>query len=116
MSLNKIRYSKKLLTEKLIFVGGVTRCGKSFLLPLVSSLKKTEMFFCNSIAENIYFLNYLKLIDDKTASYLFRNVYNEKIYNLNIGRELSTRKFDYSSIRKYKNLIFIFKEKIKKRG
>ena len=45
MSLNKIRYSKKLLTEKLIFVGGVTRCGKSFLLPLVSSLKKQKCFF-----------------------------------------------------------------------
>tara|TARA_B100001121_G_C18678907_1_gene617573 strand:- start:981 stop:1943 length:963 start_codon:yes stop_codon:yes gene_type:complete len=117
MSLKKIRYSRNLLTEKLIFVGGVTRCGKSFLLPLVSSLKKTEMFFCNSIAENIYFLNYLKLIDDKTASYLFRNVYNEKIYNLNIGRELSKRKFDYSSIRKYKNPnIYFQREKSKKEG
>ena len=117
MSKKKIRYSKNLLSEKLIFVGGVTRCGKSFLLPLVSSLKKTEMFFCNSVAENIYFLNYLKLIDDTSASYLFKHIYNEKIYNLNIGRELSKRIFDYSSIRKCKNPnIYYQREKSIKEG
>ena len=108
----KKNYQSSLLTDKLIFVGGVTRCGKSLLLPIISTFNKTEMFFCNSIAENVYFLNYLKLLDDETASYLFRHVYNEKIYNLNIGRELNKRKNDYSSIYNYKNpKIYIQREK-----
>lgn len=105
------------LTGKLIFLGGVTRSGKSFLCPIVSSFKKTEMFICNSTAENIYYLNYLKMINDECAYYLFKHIYNEKIYNLNIGRDLNRRKFDYSSINKFKNLkIYLQREKSKKEG
>jgi len=100
------------LTGKLIFLGGITRCGKSFLCPIVSTFKKTEMFICNSVAENIYYLNYLKMINDQCAIYLFKHIYNEKIYNLNIGRDLNRRKFDYSSINKYKNLkIYLQRER-----
>ncbi len=106
-----------LLTGKLIFVASVGRGGKSFLLPLVSTFEKTEMFICNSVAENVYFLNYLKLINDDSAYYLFKHIYNEKIYNLNIGRELSKRKYDYSSINKYKNpKIYFQREKSIKEG
>ena len=54
------------LTSKLIFIGGVTRSGKSFLCPIVSTFKKTEMFIYNSVAENIYYLNFLKMISNKT--------------------------------------------------
>lgn len=106
-----------LLTNKFIFIGGVTRSGKSFLCPIVSSFKKTEMFTVNSVAENIYYLNFLKLIDDESASYLFKHIYNEKIYNLNIGRDLNWRKFDYSSITKYKNpKIYRQRQESKKEG
>ncbi len=106
-----------ILTGQLIFLGGVTRSGKSFLCPIVSTFKKTEMFICNSIAENIYYLNYLKMINDQSALYLFRHIYNEKIYNLNIGRDLNRRKFDYSSINKYKNhKIYHQREKSKDEG
>jgi hypothetical protein len=105
------------LTGKLIFLGGVTRSGKSFLCPIVSTFKKTEMFIYNSTAENIYYLNYLKMINDKSSSYLFKHIYNEKIYNLNIGRDLNRRKFDYSSINKIKNFkIYFQREKSRKEG
>ena len=105
------------LTDNLIFLGGVTRSGKSFLCPIVSTFKKTEMFICNSVAENIYYLNYLKMINDDCASYLFKHIYNEKIYNLNIGRDLNRRQFDYSSINRYKNSkIYSQREKSKKEG
>lgn len=106
-----------LLTDNLIFVGGVTRCGKSFLCPIISSFTKTEMFICNSVAENIYYLNYLEMINNDSASYLFKHIYNEKIYNLNIGRNLNRRLFDYSSINKHKNFkIYSQREKSKKEG
>lgn len=105
------------LTDKLIFLGGLTRSGKSFLCPIISTFKNTEMFICNSAAENIYYLNYLKMIDDQSALYLFRHIYNEKIYNLNIGRDLNRRKFDYSSIKRYKNQkIYLQREKSPKEG
>ena len=100
------------LTSKLIFIGGVTRSGKSFLCPIVSTFKKTEMFIYNSVAENIYYLNFLKMISNKTAYYLFKHIYNEKIYNLNIGRDLNRRKFDYTSINNFRNSkIYLQKEK-----
>ena len=106
-----------LLTNKFIFIGGVTRSGKSFLCPIISSFKKTEMFIVNSIAENIYYLNFLKLIDEKSASYLFKHIYNEKIYNFNIGRDLNWRNFDYSSITKYKKpRMYDQRQKSKKEG
>lgn len=97
-----------ILTGKLLFLGGVTRSGKSFLCPIISSLKKTEMFICDSVAENVYYLNFLKMIKHDQAKYLFKHIYNERIYNLNIGRNLNRRESDYSSIKKnnYKNLYF----------
>ena len=51
------------------------------------------------------------MISNKTAYYLFKHIYNEKIYNLNIGRDLNRRKFDYTSINNFRNSKFIFKEK-----
>ncbi len=106
-----------ILSNKLLFLGGVTRSGKSFLCPIVSTFKKTEMFIVNSVAENIYYLNYLKLISDESASYLFKYILNEKIYNHNIGRDLNKRKFDYSSIKKFRNYkIYLQREKSKREG
>tara|TARA_Y100001970_G_C14226793_1_gene856168 strand:+ start:1850 stop:2809 length:960 start_codon:yes stop_codon:yes gene_type:complete len=106
-----------ILTEKLLFLGGVTRSGKSFLCPIISSFKKTEMFICDSVAENVYYLNFLKMIDNDHAKFLFKYIYNERIYNLNIGRNLNTRKSDYSSITKNKDKNLYFRrEKSSKEG
>ncbi|MDC0522127.1 hypothetical protein OAN46_02275 [Candidatus Pelagibacter sp.] len=104
-------------TEKLIFFGGVTRSGKSFLGPILSSFKKTEMFICDSAAENIYHLNFLKMIKHDQAKYLFKHIYNEKIYNLNIGRNLNRKNSDYSSIKKNKNKnLYYQRERSSKEG
>ncbi len=101
-----------ILTDKLIFIGGLGRSGKSFLCPIVSSLKKTEMYIMNSQAENIYYLNYLRMMSDDISNYFFKQIYNEKIYNLNIGRDLNRRKFDHSNIKKNKNYkIYLSREK-----
>ena len=106
-----------ILSNKLLFLGGVTRSGKSFLCPIVSTFKKTEMFIVNSVAENIYYLNYLKMISHESASYLFKHIFNEKIYNLNIGRNLNRRKFDYTCIERHKNSkIYLQREKSKNEG
>ena len=106
-----------ILTEKLLFLGGVTRSGKSFLCPIISSLKKTEMFICDSVAENVYYLNFLNMIKYDQAKYLFKHIYNERVYNLNIGRNLNRRESDYSSIKKNKNKNLYFqRERSNKEG
>ena len=94
---------QNLFTDQLIFIGGIVRSGKSFLCPIISSFKKTEMYIMSSSAENICYMNYLKIMNFNVASYFFKQIYNEKIYNLNIGRDLNRRKFDHSSINKHKN-------------
>tara|TARA_B100001123_G_C15313632_1_gene1025313 strand:+ start:824 stop:1771 length:948 start_codon:yes stop_codon:yes gene_type:complete len=99
----KIIPEQKLLTSKLIFIGGVTRCGKSFLCPIVSSFYKHEMFFMSSVAENISYIDKLRGIDKNFSKFLVKLIFNELIYNLNIGRNLNFRKSDYTSIKKYKN-------------
>ena len=113
----KNKHVLNLLTDKLIFVSSVGRGGKSFLAPLISTFEKTEMFFYNSVAENVYFLNYLELLNNDSAYYLFKHILNEKIYNLNIGRELSKRKYDYTSINNYRDpKIYFDREKSIKEG
>ncbi len=99
----RFKPSIKLLTSKIIFIGGVTRSGKSFLCPIVSSLKDCEMFFMNSFAENITYIDSLKGIEKKYSNFLIRLIFNEVIYNMNIGRNLNQRRNDYTSIHKFKN-------------
>jgi hypothetical protein len=95
--------SIKLLTSRLIFIGGVTKSGKSFLGTIVSSFKKFEMFFTSPIAENISYINKFKGINSNYSVFLFKLIFNEIIYNLNIGRNLNHRKKDATSIFNFKN-------------
>ena len=65
-----------MFTSKFTFISGVTRSGKSFLCPIVSSLKKAEMFFMSSIAENIAYVDSLGNLDKAHSSYLFKLILN----------------------------------------
>ena len=52
------------------------------------------------------------MMSDDISNYFFKQIYNEKIYNLNIGRDLNRRKFDHSNIKKNKNYkIYLSREK-----
>ena len=93
----------KLISSNIIFIGGVTRSGKGFLCPIASSFKNFEMFFMSSIAENISYVDKLKRINTKYSRFLIKLIFNEIIYNLNIGRNLNQRKSDYTSISKFKD-------------
>ena len=100
--MNKFDPDIKLITSNLVFIGGVTRSGKGFLCPIASSFKNFEMFFMSSIAENISYIDKLKKVNSKYSSFLIKLIFNEKIYNLNIGRNLNQRKSDYTSITNFK--------------
>ena len=67
----------RLSTSKFVFVTGLTRSGKTALTPLISSMKNCEQFFFNTIVENLFIFNYLKLIDDKISKKLIIIALNE---------------------------------------
>ena len=48
-----------------IIITGLTRSGKTAVIPIISSMKNCEQFFFNTTVENLTIYNYLKLIDDK---------------------------------------------------
>ena len=77
--MNKKIADINLISQNFIFIGGLTRSGKSFICPIISSFKKTQMFICESVAENIYYLYYLKKISFDYAKFLLRHIYNERV-------------------------------------
>lgn len=101
--MNKFDPNINLISSNLVFIGGVTRSGKGFLCPIASSFEKFEMFFMSSVAENISYMDSLKKIDSKFSSFLIKLVFNEIIYNMNIGRNLNQRKTDYTSVTKFRD-------------
>ena len=88
--MNNFDTDLNLITEKLVFITGLTRSGKSLLCPIISSLKNSEMFFTDANAENVSYLHALKKISYPVAKFLFKLSLNERIYNLSIGRNLNT--------------------------
>ena len=98
-----------IFSSKLVFIGGHSKCGKSFLCPIVSSLKNSEMFICEPVSENIYYTYYLQKMDYDFAKFFLKRIYNERVHNLSIGRNLNKRINDYSSILNFKDPNIYFK-------
>jgi len=94
-----------LITSNFVFIGGLTRSGKSFLCPIISSLKKAEMFLVDSMIENISYMNALDRINFQSAKYLIQLNLNERAYNQFLSRNVNFRKSDYSSVVKSKNFV-----------
>ena len=92
-----------LCAKKIIIITGMTRSGKSLLCPIISSLKDSEQFFFNTIAENILQMHYMKKINFNVADHLIKKTINECIYDKILGRNLNTKKSDFTSINLYKN-------------
>jgi hypothetical protein len=84
--------------KKIILITGMTRSGKTLLSPIISSMKDSEQFFFSTISENILVMNYMKKINLNTADHLIKKTINESIYDKLLGRNLNTKKNDYTSI------------------
>ena len=99
----KPKPSINLVSSNFVFIGGLTRSGKSFLCPIISSFKKAEMFLVDSNIENISYLNALNKISFESAKYLVQLNLNERAYNLFLSRNVNFRQSDYSSVLNSKN-------------
>ena len=89
-------------TKKFIFVTGLTRSGKLALTPIICSMKNCEQFFFNTYVENLLIYNYLNLIKDKISKNLIIRAVNEEVYDKIYGRNLNSKKNDFTNLKKYK--------------
>tara|TARA_Y100000741_G_scaffold358762_1_gene338406 strand:- start:3342 stop:4301 length:960 start_codon:yes stop_codon:yes gene_type:complete len=98
----KISYRSN-FSEKIIFVSGLTRSGKTLLCPVVSSLKKVENYHIINLVEEILRLYYSGFIKVNVADHLIKTIINQIIYENAIGRNFNLRKSDLTSLWNYKN-------------
>ena len=99
-------------TKKFIFVTGLTRSGKLALTPIICSMKNCEQFFFNTYVENLLIYNYLNLIKDKISKNLIIRAVNEEVYDKIYGRNLNSKKNDFTNLKKYKGEVN-YKKRIK---
>lgn len=96
-------------TKNIIVITGLTRSGKTAICPIISSLKNCEQFFFSTAAENLNTLNFLGKVDFKTSKNLIQRCINEEVQDKINGRNLNTKKNDYTSISSFKNISMYLK-------
>ena len=84
--------------KNLVSVTGLTRSGKTMLLPIVSSMERVEHVAMNYLMEQIPMMHILGLISDEAAVCLLRYAVDNMFYDLTIGRNLNLRFGDLTSV------------------
>ena len=84
--------------KNLVFVTGLTRSGKTMLMPIVSSMERVEHLAYNYLMEQIPMMHVLGLISDEAAICLMRYAVDNMFYDLTIGRNLNLRFGDLTSV------------------
>ncbi len=84
--------------KNLVFISGLTRSGKTMLLPIVSSMEKVEHLAMNYLMEQIPMMHILGNISDEAAVCMMRYAVDNMFYDLTIGRNLNLRFGDLTSI------------------
>ena len=95
--------AKPLLSDRLLFVDGLSRSGKKLTCKVVSHLEGVEYFQYASIVENTAYTYYLGQLDQETAARFIQVNLEEFIYNRAIGRNLNLRDSDETCINKSAN-------------
>jgi hypothetical protein len=95
---------RKSYVHELVVIEGLSRAGKSVLLPIVSSLKRVEMWQQYPIVDTIPYLYGLNLMNEDLAIALLQSQMDMHLYYQMIGRKVNFRKNDMSSIWKSKDI------------
>ena len=70
--------------------------GKTLIAPIISSYKNSQNQSISYDFENVIIFNYLKKIDDDTATVFLKFIAEENLFNYEIGRKLNLREFDHN--------------------
>ena len=90
--------AKAPITDRLIFIDGISRSGKKLTCKVVSHLERVEFFQYASIIENTIYQYAVGCLDPVTAARSLRVNLDEVIYNRMIGRNLNNRASDQTCI------------------
>ena len=92
------------LANNIIAVDGFSGTGKSLMMPLLCHLEGGELWQIDTKTERIALLDFFKKIDNKAAQALIQMAFDERLYDLQISRNINFREFDDSSVQN--NLMF----------
>ena len=104
---------KRTYDNKVIFIDGYWRSGKSLLSPLVGTFKGVDKVKYDYHTEWTCILAHLNLIDSNAASVLLKTYLDLYTYNNYIGREINLRPKDDSSVFKNPNTFKFLKRILK---
>ncbi len=90
------------IAKKVVFIDGVTRCGKSLLTNILPSLDPVEHIQFFTLIEQILPGVAHGVVDLSYARSFVRTMMNENIYNMRLGRSVNFRYDDQSGIMNYK--------------
>ena len=91
------------LTPNLLFIDGLTRCGKSVFSPLIGTFKQTEQIRFYSLLEQIIPAMKFGSIEINYAQSLLRTQLNEFAYDIKLSRNANFRPNDQTSIYNHPN-------------
>lgn len=86
------------LTPNLLFIDGLTRCGKSIFSPLIGTFEETEQLRFFNLLEQLIPAITLGSIEIGFARSLIRTQLNEFIYDIKLSRNANFRRGDQTSI------------------
>jgi hypothetical protein len=90
------------IARKLIFIDGITRCGKSLLTNIIPSLEKVEHIQFFTLLELVVPAVGFGTLDANYAKALLRLQLNELAYHVRLGRNVNFRSGDQSGVPNYK--------------
>jgi hypothetical protein len=86
------------IAHNLLFVDGITRCGKSIFTGIVGTLQNCEHLRFKTLIEHVVPALYFGAIDKEFAKSSMRALYNETTYETLISRNANFRPGDQSSV------------------
>ena len=90
------------IAKNLLFVDGITRCGKSLFSGIIPSLKRVEHINFFALLEQVVPAISFGTLDARYARALIKIYLNELVYNVRIARNTNFRYSDQSGIFNYK--------------
>ncbi len=86
------------LTEKVVFLDGISGTGKTMMGPLLASFERVEIGRFNHLYEYLCAFDFLKRIEPDAAESLVKMYIDLDLYNISISREVNLRPKDLSGI------------------
>lgn len=86
------------LATNVVVVDGFSGSGKSLVLPLLCHMHNSELWQITGAAERIAILDIFNNVERKSAEAMIQLSFDERLYELQVARNVNFREFDDSSV------------------